>query len=308
MLNLAEERRPDAIICVDYGGFNRRFAAAIRSRQGEGWRPRLIQYVSPQVWASRPGRARTLARDLDLLISILPIEKPWYAERFPALPVDFVGHPIVDRHPTARTREEPPPDGMPRVVLLPGSRPSEVARHWPLMVSAARQIQQESPASWMAVFNDESLRNLALTVQPIDGLPLQMQVGGLSQELRHATLAIASTGTVTLECALWLVPTLAIYKASWSTYQIARRIIRVRHLALPNLLAPDPVMPEFLQHHATPGAIATEATRLLKNRDQQREMRRRLSDVVTRLGPPGAAHRAAQAILSLITSPASGPP
>ncbi len=308
MLELALERRPDAIICVDYGGFNRRFAAALRQRQPEGWRPRLVQYVSPQVWASRPGRARTLARDLDLLISILPIEQPWYARRYPDFRVEFVGHPIVDRHPAAR--ESAPiasgPEEPPRVLLLPGSRPSEIARHWPLMTAAARIVQPALPARWTAVFIDESLKAAALAIDDARGFPLECRIGGLGEELARSHLAIASTGTVTLECALWRVPTLAIYKASWSTYQIARRIIRVRHLALPNLLAPRAVMPEFLQNHATPEAIADEILRLLRDPGRREEMRERLSHVVTQLGPPGASRRAAQAILSLFpTQPAA---
>jgi lipid-A-disaccharide synthase len=298
-LDLASQRRPDAIICVDYGGFNRRFAAALRARHGSQWRPRLVQYVSPQVWASRPGRARTLARDLDLLVSILPIEQPWYRARFPEFRVDFVGHPIVDRHPDADSLVASAGDSPPRVLLLPGSRPSEITRHWPLMVSAARLIQANARACWIAVFLDESLRVAADNADPGRDLNLEMHVGGLSEELARASLAIASTGTVTLECALWRVPTLAIYKASWSTYQIARRIIRVRHLALPNLLAPTPVMPEFLQNNATPERIAGEAIRLLQEPTARVRMQERLSEVVARLGPPGAARRAAQSIISL---------
>lgn len=314
MLTLAETRRPDAIVCVDYGGFNRRFAAALRSRQATGWRPKLVQYVSPQVWASRPSRARTLARDLDLLISILPLEKPWYAVRYPEFPVEFVGHPIVDRHPAALRPPESLSSSPPKVLLLPGSRPSEVHRHWPVMIATARRIQQATPVSWMAVFIDESLRTAALSLDPGTGLTLETRVGGLSSELAQATLAIASTGTVTLECALWRVPTLAIYRASWSTYQIARRIIRVRHLALPNLLADSPVMPEFLQNHADPERIAREAVRLLLDPDARAEIRARLGAVVDRLGPPGAARRAAEAICRLLpelpcgeTSPAPVP-
>ncbi len=300
MLDLACSRRPDVIICVDYGGFNRRFAAALRSRLRGDRRPQLVQYVSPQVWASRPGRARTLARDLDLLISILPIEKPWYARRFPELRVEFVGHPIVDRHPAARTAEPPQVDGAPRVVLLPGSRPSEVFRHWPLMVEAARRVHRETRAAWVAVFNDDVIRRLALDADDAGGLDLRTRVGGLSEELSRAVLAVASTGTVTLECALWRVPTLAIYKASWSTYQIARRIIRVRHLALPNLLARQPVMPEFLQDNATADVIAAEIGRLLRDSDLRRSIREDLSEVAAQLGPSGAAGRAAHAILSLL--------
>ena len=104
LFQLARERQPDAIICVDFSGFNRRFAHAVRQYARthadwfHAWAPKLIQYVSPQVWASREGRAYQMARDYDLVLSILPFEKEWYAERVSQLPVEFVGHPIVDRH------------------------------------------------------------------------------------------------------------------------------------------------------------------------------------------------------------------
>ena len=102
LLEQAVARRPDLIVCVDFSGFNRRFGHALRweiqVRGLQGWRPRIVQYVSPQVWASRPGRARAMARDFDLLLAIFPFEKEWYAQRVPGFPVEFVGHPIVDRH------------------------------------------------------------------------------------------------------------------------------------------------------------------------------------------------------------------
>ncbi|MCC6231149.1 MAG: lipid-A-disaccharide synthase [Verrucomicrobiales bacterium] len=309
MIALARERRPDVIVCVDYGGFNRRFAAALRAHPLPGWNPRLVQYVSPQVWASRPSRARTLARDLDLLVSILPMERAWYAARYPNFNVQFVGHPIIDRHPGALERQPPATEPPPHLLLLPGSRPAEIARHWPVMVAAARLVQSAVPAHWTAVFVDEPLRQAALAADPGTDLPLETRVGGLSEALSRSTLAIASTGTVTLECALWQVPTLALYKASWSTYQIARRIIKVRHLALPNLLAAEPVMPEFLQDAAEPERIARAATRLLQDPQERARVRSRLRDLIQLLGSPGAAHRAADAILALtLPGHPTGPP
>ncbi len=305
LLDLAVRQRPDVVVCIDYGGFNRRFAAAIRTRQGAGWRPRVIQYVSPQVWASRPSRARTMARDLDLLISILPLERPWYAQRYPEFRVEFVGHPIVDRHPTAGTDASPTPQGPPRVLLLPGSRRSEIRFHWPVMVDAARAIQAEVPARWIAVFTSESLRRQALALDDGRTFGLETQIGGLSPQLAGATLALASTGTVTLECALWRVPTIGMYMGTWLTYQIARRIIQVRHFALPNLLAGEIVIPEFLQQGATPANIAGEAIRLLRDPSERQRIRERLGRVVRELGPPGAADRAATAILGLLPA---GPP
>src|ERR1041385_3264048 len=107
LLRLAIERQPDAIVCVDFSGFNRRFAHAVRqhvrSHRGPfyNWNPKIIQYVSPQVWASRPGRAHKLARDIDLLLTLFPFEKDWYAARVPELRVEFVGHPMIDRYASA---------------------------------------------------------------------------------------------------------------------------------------------------------------------------------------------------------------
>ncbi len=300
MLDLACARRPDVIICVDYGGFNRRFAAALRSRATADWRPRIVQYVSPQVWGSRPARARTLARDLDLLISILPIEKPWYAERYPAFPVEYVGHPIIDRHSTAAAHV-PPEASPPRIILLPGSRPTEIAHHWPRMVEAAEMIGAEVPVRWVTVFRDDALRRKALELRDTQRIQLETRIGGLSEELSKATLAIASTGTVTLECAIWKVPTVAIYCASWINYQIALRFIRVKYLALPNLLAGEAVMPELLQDAASPSAIAAEARRLLDSPTERARVRESLGRVVHSLGSPGAHHRAAQAVLGLLS-------
>lgn len=308
LVDLAVERQPEVIVCVDYGGFNRRFAAALRQRTFPRRQPRLVQYVSPQVWASRAGRARTLARDLDLLISILPHEKAWYAARHPQLRVDYVGHPIVDRHPKARLPHPHALSDAPRILLLPGSRPSEIRRHWPLMVETA-QATPFPGVQWIAVFVSEESRQTALRAQSATDLNLETQVGGLPEQLARATLAVASTGTVTLECALWQVPTLALYRASWSTYQIARRIIRVPHLAMPNLLAPKPVMAEFLQHQASPAILSQALLDLLQHPAKLQELRHGLAQFVELLGPPGGSTRAAEAVLSLLpSSPPRFPP
>lgn len=301
LVDLAVEQHPEVIVCVDYGGFNRRFAAALRQRTFPHRQPRLVQYVSPQVWASRAGRARTLARDLDLLISILPHEKAWYAARHPQLRVDYVGHPIVDRHPNARLPHSPSPSESPRILLLPGSRPSEIRRHWPLMVETARATPFPG-VQWIAVFVSEASRQAALRDLSAADLNLETHVGGLTEQLARATLAVASTGTVTLECALWKVPTLALYRASWSTYQIARRIIRVPHLAMPNLLAPKPVMAEFLQDQASPDILSQALLDLLHHPEKIQQLRAGLAQFVELLGPPGGSTRAAEAVLSLLPS------
>ncbi|MBL9172420.1 MAG: lipid-A-disaccharide synthase [Verrucomicrobiales bacterium] len=302
---------PDVVIGVDYAGFNLRLAAALRRgadrRRGpfSNWRPRLVQFVSPQVWASRPGRARRMERTHDLLLSILPFEADWYARRAPRLPVRFVGHPIVDRHAhsPAPFDVEPESGSGSTLVLLPGSRPGELQRHLPVMVPAAREAAKVSGCRIRMVLPREDLRPLALSWCNDPG-ELGIQVGGLDEVLRSATVALASTGTVTMECAWYGVPTVALYKTSRLTFAIGRRIVTVPHLAMPNLLAGSAIVPEFIQFQATSPALAGAVLDLLGNRRLRNEMRARLRTVARSLGPPGTASRAARSILELASAPA----
>jgi len=328
LLRLACDRQPDVIVCVDFSGFNRRFARAVRHHVRalggpfRNWNPRIVQYVSPQVWASRPRRAKALERDVDLLLCLLPFEQAWYAARAPGLRVEFVGHPIVERHLNAEcgtrnaeretgngergTRNAPsrlPSSVVPQaplVLLLPGSRRGELTRHLPAMIGAVRRILETQPdARFRMVLPNEELRDIA-QLRSAAVPNLESQVGGLARSLPEATLAIAKTGSVTLECALFGVPTVALYQTSWPTYLVARNIATVEFLAMPNLLAGEVVFPELIQHHATPQNIAREALALLSNPDRREQIRARLARVVAALGGAGASDRAAAAVLSLM--------
>jgi lipid-A-disaccharide synthase len=306
LFQLAADRAPDVIIGVDFSGFNRRFAGAIRnhvrSRRGMflNWDPRIVQYVSPQVWASRPSRAHQLERDVDLLLSIFPFEKEWYARCAPGLRVEFIGHPIVDRYGSHREEFLAKWSSVtPVLLLLPGSRDSELKRHLPVMLAAAQKMQNQGAVFLRMVLPTERLAKLA---EPKTmALPqLHVQTGNLAESLAAATVAIASTGTVTVECAYFGVPTVAIYKAAWSDYLIARQIVRVRHLAMPNLLAGEEIYPEFIQHKATPDNIARAALELLDHPERRKMVKTRLAEVTTSLGEAGASQRAAGAILQLL--------
>jgi len=305
LLDLAVARRPDALICVDFSGFNRRFAAALRERQKSipDWRLRVVQYVSPQVWASRPGRVRTMERDLDLLLSIFPFEKAWYADHAPKLRVEFVGHPMMERYQKAEGRgQRAEVEGaMPVVLLLPGSREAELRRHLPVMREALVKIRERMPVRVRMVLPDERLRS---TAQEILGAApdLEMEIGGLAGALAQATVALASTGTVTMECACFGVPTVTLYKTSWLTYEIGRRIVRVTSLTMPNLLAGEAVFPEFIQDEATGENLARAALELLEQPARRESMRGQLRKVIATLGPPGAAKRAAEAVAGLLAS------
>src|SRR5215469_7445785 len=196
---LAAERKPDAVIGVDYGAFNLRFGHAIkqyvRSYSGATWNPKLVQFVSPQVWASRPGRAKLLEADYDLLLSIFPFEKDWYAERAPKLRVEFVGHPMVERYAKAEGGRQKAEGSAaaPTLLLLPGSRTSELKRHLPVMLDALEMIQRKLPESRAKmILPSPALKELA---DKMSALPpnIETQVGDLPQMLAQADVAIAST-------------------------------------------------------------------------------------------------------------------
>jgi lipid-A-disaccharide synthase len=295
LVELAAAQKPELIIHVDFSGFNRRLAHSIRERASSEWRPKIVQYVSPQVWASRPGRAAKMARDFDLLLCLFPFEKDWYARHVPEFRIEFVGHPIFDRYP-APVRK---PSQVPVVLLLPGSRRAELKRHLPVLVGAASLIAARQPARFKLVAPNEEMAALVHTARAVAGTEIEVQIGQLEEALSQTTVALASTGTVTLECAYCGVPTVALYKTSMWTYLIARQVVTVKYLAMPNLLANDPIFPEFIQHQATPANIANAALELLGNPARRTEIQSKLSRVIATLGGPGAAQRAAAAILKL---------
>jgi len=306
LLNLALERRPDAVILIDYPGFNLRFAKALREHAGAvgGWQPRIVYYVSPQIWAWHASRVHQIARDIDLLLSIFPFEKDWYAARKPGFRVEFVGHPLIDRfagtaRPASSARQEP------SLLLLPGSRVREVRKHLPPMLEAARRLASEQKLRLAMVLPNEKLRALA---ESVSGLAdVEVRIGGLAEALGEASAAIAASGTVTMECAYFRVPTVVIYKTSWSTHFLGRRFIRVKYLAMPNLLAEhagiirgaETVYPELIQDAASAENIYLAAKELLNNPARRAVIQEQLRRVLSTLGEPGASGRAAQAVLRL---------
>jgi len=304
LFRLALERQPDVIIGVDYNLFNLRFARAIKNHirrhrgQFNNWNPKIVKYISPQVWASREGRVYQMARDYDLLLSIFPFEKDWYAARVPELRVEFVGHPIMDRIQKSEFRSQNI-NFTPSLLLLPGSRPDELRRHLPVMLESLQKIRAAIPnLRAKMVLPDESLVQQAKSFN----LPanLEIQVGNLPQALSQASVAIASTGTVTMECAYFGLPTVAIYKTSFITYEIGKRIVTVEHLAMPNILAGEEIFPEFIQSDATVKNISRVALEFLNSEERRNKVEIKLADVVAKLGEPGASGRAAKAIVELL--------
>lgn len=304
LLALAEDRRPDAVIGVDYGGFNLRFGQAVKRRVRQStkakgsWHPKIIQFVSPQVWASRPGRANRMEADYDLLLSIFPFEKAWYASHAPRLRVEFVGHPMLDRQ-VAPTGPGSGPESVaaaPEILLLPGSRRGELKRHLPVTLAAVALIHKSFPAARVRmVLPNATLAELAQTL----GASGEIQIGDLPAALARTDVAMASTGTVTMECAFFGVPTVTLYKTSWLTYEIGKRLITVNSLTMPNLMSGQTIYPEFIQQAATAENLAGAAMGLLRDKARRETIKAQLAGIIGSLGQPGATRRAAEAVVGL---------
>lgn len=305
LVKLAEDRLPDVFIGVDFSGFNRRLAHALKERaraqQGPftNWRPKFVQFVSPQVWASRPGRAYQLEEDLDLLLSIVPFEKEWYAKKTPKLRVKYVGHPVVDRLKAFREKRQMTGQKLekPVVLLLPGSRRKEVSRHLQVMLAAAAQIRAQVPAEFRIVLPNENLVELARPM--ITDASIKVQIGGLSEALCEATMAIASSGTVTTECAYMEVPTVVLYKLSTPEYWVGKQIVTVDYIALVNLIAGRGIFPEFIQQAATVENLTEASLAWLKQPQERQRIVQELQPVLGTFGSGGAAFRAARLISEL---------
>ena len=311
LFELATRREPDAIVLIDYPGFNLRFAKAIRRYNAQGggafgeWQPKIVCYVSPHLWAWKEGRVNQIAKDIDLMLSIFPFEKEWYAERVPGFAVEFVGHPLVDRFPLAKPDEKTVPldpdlfNEQPTVLLLPGSRRREIDKHLPVMLEAAVIFLEKIKTRLRLVLPSDEMLDLASRHIPT-GTEIDLQVGGLAKALGQASLAIASSGTVTMECAWFRVPTVVLYKTSPLTHALGRALLKVPYLAMPNLLASEELFPEFIQSAANADNLAEASLHLLRDRGERTRILDGLDRVAAQLGQPGAAHRAAQAVLGTL--------
>ena len=305
LYELALERRPALIILVDAYTFNQPLARAVKNfvrASAPDWQPKVVRYTSPQVWASRPGRAEKMAKDIDLLLCFFPFEKEWYERRGTGMRVECVGHPMFDRlgPPAGADRVETEP---PTIMLLPGSRADEVRRHLPIMLAAARAISSARPARFKVVAVNEKMAE-AMRPGLAAGLPAaEIHTGQIAGALSTATLAITKTGTITMECAYFGVPAVTLYKASPLFYALARPFVTVKYLSMPNLLAGEAVFPEFVQSEATPENLARAALELLSNAAQREAVRAKLRSIIKSLGGPGAAKRATALIAPILATP-----
>lgn len=299
LVDAMRKNRPDVLVTVDFPDFNFWLAAAGR-RLGLP----VVYYVSPQVWAWRRGRLRTLKQLVDRMLVIFPFEEAVY--RNAGIPVEFVGHPLVDLAKSRTTRaalllELGLAPTAPTVTLLPGSRPNEVRRLLPILVEAARITATSVPEVQFILARAPNLEDSLFSSvmhRREQGCPVVIEAR-TDDALSAADVVATASGTATVQAAIHGRPMVIIYRVSPLTYAIGRRFVRVDNYGMVNLIAGGPVAPELIQERCTASAVAKEIVSYLTDHNRTKRTKASLQIVRERLGGSGASGRAAQAVLKV---------
>ncbi len=296
-LRLMEDRRPDVLLTIDYPGFNMRLAKLAKKRHIP-----VVSFIPPSAWAWRPGRAAGVVKVVDKIASIFPFEYRLYKKY--GADIEFVGHPLVDTvHPSLPRREAEKlagkRPGHPLVLLLPGSRPMEIQRLLPVMLGAAKILHARRPDLDFAMLRASTIPETELHQAIAEtGLDIRITDRCNYDVMSVADFAIATSGTVTLEAALCNLPCVILYKASPVSFWIAKHVVEIPNIGLPNIVAGRLIEPELLQDACTPETVARVSLELMEPA-RYAQLKRDLAETRERLGEPGALHRVAELVLRM---------
>jgi len=292
---LMQDRRPDCFVTIDYPDFNMRIASMAK----EMGIP-IVAYIAPSAWVWRKGRARDVAKLVNKVASIFPFEYDLY--KAAGADVEFVGHPLVDIvklhiSETAAKAKAGKRDGHPLVLLLPGSRIKEIKNMLPPMLKALKIIKAKKPGVDFVVPRASTIPLVMLKeLIAVAGVEVHIVEGDTYDIMNVADVALATSGTVTLEAALCGLPSVICYKTSAITVAIARCLVSIPNIGLPNIVAGHQILPELIQEEMTPDNMAKEVLNFLEPSEHAR-IRKELKDVVKKLGTSGAVERVAKLIL-----------
>jgi len=290
------ELKPQAIIFVDFSGFNLRLAKKINNKV------KTIYYISPQVWASRQGRVKTIKRFINKMLVIFKFEQEFY-RKF-GIDAEFVGHPLLDIVKPSMAKEQALrefglKENTPVFALLPGSRISEIKNILPIMLRAASIIKEKIPEAQFVLSKiahidgslyQNILNNSIPDIKIIEGKPYDC--------LNVADFVLVASGTATLETAIMGKPNVVIYKMGLLNYLLYRPQVKVPFIGMENIVAGKMLAPEFIQFKAKPRLIAQAALELFNDKVRQEEIQEGFRELREKLGPPGAPARAAKSILN----------
>lgn len=296
MLKEVIAAKPDALVLIDYPGFNLRMAKAVREALPK---TKIIYYISPQVWAWNKGRIPKMAAILDQMICIFPFEKSIFEDA--GLPTEFVGHPIVDELIEQKVTVEREPK---LVGLFPGSREREIARLFPVMLETARRLNIEHPSlRFQAPAASEKLAEQMRELLDKAKLPsdlVKITVGDSHALMQSASCGVIASGTATLEAAYYGLPYCLIYRIAWPTYFIGKMLVKVDYIGLVNILAGKQVVEEFIQGDADPCRIQHALDKLLADTEFTKKVQTELAETAAKLGEPGCHQRAAESIAKVL--------
>lgn len=297
----ARAERPDALVVIDFPDFNFPLARRIK-RLGTP----VVYYISPQIWAWRAGRLNAIREIADLVLVIFPFEEAIYRDG--GVPVEFVGHPLIDMaRPSGPRAAFLEARGLsataPTVAILPGSRPNELDRILPDLMTSAERIRDSVPSAQFVIARGPNLDDRHFDVVRGRRLGLAAIVeNDTDAVLASADVALTASGTATVQGALHDTPMVVVYRVSPLTYWLAQRLVKVDLVGMVNLIAGEEIVPELLQGAFTPEAVAREAVSMLTDPVRAARIREGLARVRSQLGGPGASRRAAQAILRVARS------
>lgn len=292
-----DERKPDCLVVVDYPGFNMRLA---KMAQEKGIP--IVSYISPSAWAWHKSRAKSVAKMVNKVAAIFPFEYEVYKEA--GADTEFVGHPLVDIVKPSLTKEEAwvkagKKDGRPLILLMPGSRLMEIQKMLPTILEGAKLLLEKNPNIDFSMPRAKTIPREMLESMIKDvGVPVKIVEGDNYDVMFSADLALATSGTVTLEAALCGLGSVIVYRTSPITAFIARRVINIPDIGLPNIVAGKHILPELLQEEFTAKRLSEEALNLLEPA-RNAQMKSDLEYVKERLGAPGAVRRVAEIILRI---------
>lgn len=292
----ALSRRPDVAVLIDFSGFNLRLAKRL-----EALGIPIVYYVSPQVWAWRRRRVRTIRKLVDEMLVILPFEKSFYEKE--GVSVRYVGHPLVDLVSASEAREAfcrrlSLDAARPIVAVLPGSRRSEIELHVPILRDSIEALGRKQPELQFVVSRAPTVPTAALVERLGPAIDrVRLMNGGVHDGLAHAAVAIVASGTAPVEAALLGTPMVIVYRVSRASYLLGKPFVDLPFYSMVNLIAERELVPELMQDAMTPANIVEQVMGLMQD-DRAASMRAGLLDMKQRLGGGGASRRAAEAVLS----------
>jgi lipid-A-disaccharide synthase len=291
---------PDLLVLVDYPEFNLRLA-----KTAKAYGVKVLYYISPQVWAWRQHRVKKIRERVDMMAVVFPFEETFYQQH--QVPVEFVGHPLVDEVKASADRESLRKEfnlhsDQPVIGLFPGSRRSEIKRLLTIILQSAQCLQQKYPGAQLLLPLAPGLKQADIQpyLQQHPDLGIQIIAERAYDVMAACDVIITVSGTVTLEIALIGTPLVIINKVAWLTYLIVHRMLKIKHIGLCNIVAEKRIAPELIQHAATPGKICEVVTELITQPDKRAQMRQELGHIEALLGKKGGIENTSRLVISMI--------